>query len=161
MIRRPPRSTLFPYTTLFRSALQSRHDRGVDAEGRRPGVLAGIGCSRGGASRNAPLRLESELTQRISPRLRQFGERLDVHGLGKHVEPLEPRHAVPRFPHRPEVTGQRRGIAGEVHETVWPQAEQPGEGFLTEAGPRGIPEYAVVLVRRAGIQDRFNRAMPE
>src|SRR4030095_11628998 len=24
MIRRPPRSTLFPYTTLFRSALQSR-----------------------------------------------------------------------------------------------------------------------------------------
>src|SRR5258708_24766611 len=38
MIRRPPRSTLFPYTTLFRS------DRGVGREGReaaaddRPGV---------------------------------------------------------------------------------------------------------------------------
>src|SRR5688572_32669707 len=30
MIRRPPRSTLFPYTTLFRSkALQSLKDRGV------------------------------------------------------------------------------------------------------------------------------------
>src|SRR3712207_7862414 len=28
MIRRPPRSTLFPYTTLFRSA-ERRHDRGV------------------------------------------------------------------------------------------------------------------------------------
>src|SRR3989442_11882568 len=28
MIRRPPRSTLFPYTTLFRS----RHDRGRQAE---------------------------------------------------------------------------------------------------------------------------------
>src|SRR5258708_12775370 len=26
MIRRPPRSTLFPYTTLFRSAAQSRKD---------------------------------------------------------------------------------------------------------------------------------------
>src|SRR3712207_9061142 len=25
MIRRPPRSTLFPYTTLFRSALQTTH----------------------------------------------------------------------------------------------------------------------------------------
>src|SRR3712207_8834669 len=25
MIRRPPRSTLFPYTTLFRSVLQPRH----------------------------------------------------------------------------------------------------------------------------------------
>src|SRR5256885_5884100 len=26
MIRRPPRSTLFPYTTLFRSAIAWRHD---------------------------------------------------------------------------------------------------------------------------------------
>src|SRR3989440_7007220 len=26
MIRRPPRSTLFPYTTLFRSILAERHD---------------------------------------------------------------------------------------------------------------------------------------
>src|ERR1039458_10856104 len=26
MIRRPPRSTLFPYTTLFRSHLQRKHD---------------------------------------------------------------------------------------------------------------------------------------
>src|SRR5574338_809922 len=43
MIRRPPRSTLFPYTTLFRSssrkghpALQGQHDvRGVRLEQRR------------------------------------------------------------------------------------------------------------------------------
>src|SRR5258707_5975864 len=28
MIRRPPRSTLFPYTTLFRSHRDDRHDRG-------------------------------------------------------------------------------------------------------------------------------------
>src|SRR5690349_23199658 len=27
MIRRPPRSTLFPYTTLFRSEVQRRHQR--------------------------------------------------------------------------------------------------------------------------------------
>src|SRR3989454_10228762 len=27
MIRRPPRSTLFPYTTLFRSVLLERHDQ--------------------------------------------------------------------------------------------------------------------------------------
>src|SRR2546422_4411647 len=26
MIRRPPRSTLFPYTTLFRSAIEGRHE---------------------------------------------------------------------------------------------------------------------------------------
>src|SRR3712207_7618713 len=36
MIRRPPRSTLFPYTTLFRSPLQGAQDRG---RGLRAGRL--------------------------------------------------------------------------------------------------------------------------
>src|SRR5437870_10432233 len=40
MIRRPPSSTLFPYTTLFRSAVQRSNDSGIrggwpDADGRR------------------------------------------------------------------------------------------------------------------------------
>src|SRR2546430_7294731 len=33
MIRRPPRSTLFPYTTLFRSPLTSRRERGAPSIG--------------------------------------------------------------------------------------------------------------------------------
>src|SRR3712207_7150728 len=33
MIRRPPRSTLFPYTTLFRSAAALRHARGGPRHG--------------------------------------------------------------------------------------------------------------------------------
>src|SRR2546422_3458078 len=37
MIRRPPRSTLFPYTTLFRSTEQRRHPLGLD-HGRHVGV---------------------------------------------------------------------------------------------------------------------------
>src|SRR5687768_18088199 len=32
MIRRPPRSTLFPYTTLFRSGHRVRHQRWVEAD---------------------------------------------------------------------------------------------------------------------------------
>src|SRR5215217_9033334 len=42
MIRRPPRSTLFPYTTLFRSRRRPRprrgprHGLGIGADGRRP-----------------------------------------------------------------------------------------------------------------------------
>src|SRR3712207_7793514 len=36
MIRRPPRSTLFPYTTLFRSAAPLRRHRPEGAEGRQP-----------------------------------------------------------------------------------------------------------------------------
>src|SRR5258708_17942171 len=31
MIRRPPRSTLFPYTTLFRSSLEASSDREIHA----------------------------------------------------------------------------------------------------------------------------------
>src|SRR5260370_21152989 len=36
MIRRPPRSTLFPYTTLFRSAIAPRPDQGHGRAARRP-----------------------------------------------------------------------------------------------------------------------------
>src|SRR5438309_11880452 len=49
MIRRPPRSTLFPYTTLFRSARQRHRLREPSGpEARRPRA------GRGGAGRRAP-----------------------------------------------------------------------------------------------------------
>src|SRR3712207_6876842 len=37
MIRRPPRSTLFPYTTLFRSLFS--HLSAMDSQARRPGLM--------------------------------------------------------------------------------------------------------------------------
>src|SRR5256885_11589337 len=40
MIRRPPRSTLFPYTTLFRSLLEILHQDLLDALPRQVGDLA-------------------------------------------------------------------------------------------------------------------------
>src|SRR3712207_9221115 len=57
MIRRPPRSTLFPYTTLFRS--RPRPDHGVDGAGGQPGKGDGdrlqerhpVGLGRGGGRR--------------------------------------------------------------------------------------------------------------
>src|SRR3989449_10958353 len=42
MIRRPPRSTLFPYTTLFRSAREHRADRDAVGEGLREGHDVGL-----------------------------------------------------------------------------------------------------------------------
>src|ERR1041384_212673 len=41
MIRRPPRSTLFPYTTLFRSELKRDDLAGVDVKDRIVMVLSG------------------------------------------------------------------------------------------------------------------------
>src|SRR5215510_5790929 len=38
MIRRPPRSTLFPYTTLFRSTTRSVHHSGCDWYSASPGT---------------------------------------------------------------------------------------------------------------------------
>src|SRR3712207_7267814 len=44
MIRRPPRSTLFPYTTLFRSGERHGHER---ADGCRRRELAGLEGEQG------------------------------------------------------------------------------------------------------------------
>src|SRR5438105_11638743 len=57
MIRRPPRSTLFPYTTLFRSRCTSAAPRG----GRGPGTAAG---SRGRSGRRSEEHT-SELQSRV------------------------------------------------------------------------------------------------
>src|SRR5256885_11979157 len=70
MIRRPPRSTLFPYTTLFRSQLQPvGHCRAAGrraaagpaaaALGRNAGLLAGRGPARQGRSEEHTSELQS------------------------------------------------------------------------------------------------------
>src|SRR2546430_11729705 len=51
MIRRPPRSTLFPYTSLFRSLFTTRpgsRDLWASVDRRFPGVLneSGLDCAR-------------------------------------------------------------------------------------------------------------------
>src|SRR3712207_8038330 len=51
MIRRPPRSTLFPYTTLFRSAAPTGADaRGLDAGAARAAVTRAERGARSGAA---------------------------------------------------------------------------------------------------------------
>src|SRR5256885_12235313 len=54
MIRRPPRSTLFPYTTLFRSVLNGSHETKLlqaDGRGRDARRRAGSGGGPGGHDR--------------------------------------------------------------------------------------------------------------
>src|SRR2546430_4054623 len=60
MIRRPPRSTLFPYTTLFRSHLEAKHrkDAGHRLRERERGaqvVVAGPGPVGGGDRKSTRL----------------------------------------------------------------------------------------------------------
>src|SRR3712207_8093213 len=48
MIRRPPRSTLFPYTTLFRSVEDERHLVTTDFEHRPAPCASGAGVAEAG-----------------------------------------------------------------------------------------------------------------
>src|SRR3712207_8479944 len=70
MIRRPPRSTLFPYTTLFRSGAGGRRQRadpgggpllgsGADAAGRAGPAAAARGHRPGGRSEEHTSELQS------------------------------------------------------------------------------------------------------
>src|SRR3712207_6069492 len=47
MIRRPPRSTLFPYTTLFRSRLKTAKDRAATVPGGYCGFYGSCGAGVG------------------------------------------------------------------------------------------------------------------
>src|SRR2546422_5629211 len=70
MIRRPPRSTLFPYTTLFRSDVHLRHE--LDARGHR-----------GLQSPRRRLLVEQDAVQAVADPERVLeGLDVDVRGLG-------------------------------------------------------------------------------
>src|SRR3712207_9435917 len=67
MIRRPPRSTLFPYTTLFRSVVAARLVVGADGRGSRVRALARIAVDRWAYDQQA---LTMVLRDRKSTRLK-------------------------------------------------------------------------------------------
>src|SRR2546430_4407556 len=62
MIRRPPRSTLFPYTTLFRSLLGSRR---AASGGGASGPGAGTGAATRSEEHTSELQSQSNLVCRL------------------------------------------------------------------------------------------------
>src|SRR5690242_21896093 len=68
MIRRPPRSTLFPYTTLFRSAIARQADRNSEhraAEERDPDQQADLGRGQAELVRNETAQRSEEHTSEL------------------------------------------------------------------------------------------------
>src|SRR2546430_13365651 len=63
MIRRPPRSTLFPYTTLFRSPARESHPMPVPAFGTHERSALPGGCRIGAARDRKSTRLNSSHSQ--------------------------------------------------------------------------------------------------
>src|SRR3712207_7058783 len=88
MIRRPPRSTLFPYTTLFRSQRARTGAGGVvgaPAGGFRPGGAAQRGVAGEGADRRG-----GGSARRRPPRAGQIGR-------GHGWNPVTPKTPMPAF----------------------------------------------------------------
>src|SRR3712207_8089059 len=101
MIRRPPRSTLFPYTTLFRS----RRRRGRGRGARRRGSSAAASRTRRGRGpdprRRAPGRLEehtSELQSRQYLVCRLLLEKKNESAA--HLSPCHRSHTAAAYPPR-------------------------------------------------------------
>src|SRR2546430_10780941 len=64
MIRRPPRSTLFPYTTLFRSFFRCRAKTGEDARAR-PDAAPAVPSSARSEEHTSELQSQSNLVCRL------------------------------------------------------------------------------------------------
>src|SRR5690349_24186348 len=79
MIRRPPRSTLFPYTTLFRSHIGSRL---VGRTGSRPIAAAGLALAAVGSWLLTGLSAEADVWAVLVPGLDRKSTRLN----SSHVE---------------------------------------------------------------------------
>src|SRR5687767_15402356 len=81
MLRRPPRSTLFPYTTLFRS----RQRRKRFGDRRLPPI-----CRRHAARRpRSPRWREARHNRRVRSARRQSGKRRQSNEIGKHTSELQ------------------------------------------------------------------------
>src|SRR3712207_7096517 len=74
MIRRPPRSTLFPYTTLFRSV-----DVPQDEEDGHPGGDRGAGCLLEEHGEAAPVERAHHLLDRGRAQRSHEGDRSEEH----------------------------------------------------------------------------------
>src|SRR5260370_20698899 len=100
MIRRPPRSTLFPYTTLFRSPLPTAERRTSSPRSPRPPPLRPLRAERTGDSEVIDARSEehtSELQSHLNLVCRLLLEKK------KQNHPSPPAH-IPRRSHPSQPT---------------------------------------------------------
>src|SRR2546422_4174657 len=93
MIRRPPRSTLFPYTTLFRSDVEARERLALDEEHAAPGL--GEEAAGGRAGRSAADDRSEEHTSELQSRLHLVCRLLLEKKKIQLMQTCEQRHTKP------------------------------------------------------------------
>src|SRR6266403_3522539 len=142
MIRRPPRSTLFPYTTLFRSAGPGRLGGHAAAQGRRP-------QPRHPHHRPDRPRPRRPLEGRDGRRLRRFHhqavsaravarrDQVDAERLPGH--PGERTLAMPPKPKPSRRSRGRPARTADKKEKAGPRNGSAGSRVIREMSPRTVP----------------------
>src|SRR2546421_7736058 len=97
MIRRPPRSTLFPYTTLFRSFLSFRSEIWRDTDNARAGMLPfafenGMGYERS-EEHTSELQSRSDLVCRLLLEKKK-NQKKNMHGTNLYTRPARGRQCI-------------------------------------------------------------------
>src|SRR2546430_13183821 len=92
MIRRPPRSTLFPYTTLFRSHASQREIHHRQAARMQLGVPHRRCRSE---EHTSELQLQSNLVCRLLLEKKNETKNYRLHPPSSHHWPCRPRHLLP------------------------------------------------------------------
>src|SRR3712207_4449444 len=116
MIRRPPRSTLFPYTTLFRSSPSDRPRRSRSRCGR-PSVLqvgSSAGCRRGDAPAGCRPRVDGGVQAGVPHRCARRGQPAGCHGTRPPSAGRAVSVILDRGP-RPGLPLQARGHGSVLH----------------------------------------------
>src|SRR6266513_963417 len=154
MIRRPPRSTLFPYTTLFRS----------DGRGRRAALLRFGALDAQGTGQGGPLqgrRCAEGLRRQGHSRRRPYRQRADLHGavpleLGAVGRQGDNGSALPAVGRRgaraPDGVGARGILARRVERRRRGAQEKPphrDHARRPERGAGGSEQQRQVIVRAA------------
>src|SRR2546422_10641596 len=145
MIRRPPRSTLFPYTTLFRSSLPGRVVHHVVAQGH----LAVAHHHHFGVPAHAQNRCAVHLEG--SPALHRPGSRGARHRRSPlHRRPF-PRHLQP--PINPPPASRNHRMPNTPTTTVYPPASEvmPQTTKLLKSSPRTAHGYTPFVTTRTNI----------
>src|SRR3712207_3930542 len=138
MIRRPPRSTLFPYTTLFRSRLAERP--GLDVL-PQPDALAVRGDVLDLVGDRAAVRL-AQVRQRVGERRARDVDPQDLR--------RDARHELGR---EAEVAGVERGIAlGPLAQRVQARGEVAVRAVRLDERRGGLDRLQELLVDDAGLR---------
>src|SRR3989475_5025298 len=117
MIRRPPRSTLFPYTTLFRSPPSSNTARSQAASSRDTSAPAAA---------TTPPSFERNSRSRVTSRTRLAIERPDLHG-ALHRRRAAPEQVQETWSRLHDQDGVTRGWVDETFEREKQRSSALGE----------------------------------